>query len=320
MDTNKKALIIFDTDIGGDCDDAGALAMTHRLCDLGEAELLAVTGCYESPYVAGCIDAINTYYNRKVPVGVNYGTDAYPDTYTSGICNEFPSDYPAEKYSAGDRPEDAVRLIRRTLAAADAGSVTLVATGPLSTLAHLVKSGADDVSPLSGAELIADKVLRTVIMGGRFFGTWPMPIMLGDQPSVWEYNIRADVPAAKTVCDTWPGELVFSSFEIGLWTVTMREYTAKAPKDDPVRRAYEIFEAIPGNNEKGRQSWDHTAMLYAIRPDAGYYHLHPYGRISVTDEGVTEWHADASARHTYLIPRAEYNEVEHVIDSLVMPE
>ena len=320
MDTNKKALIIFDTDIGGDCDDAGALAMTHRLCDLGEAELLAVTGCYESPYVAGCIDAINTYYNRKVPVGVNYGTDAYPDTYTSGICNEFPSDYPAEKYSAGDRPEDAVRLIRRTLAAADAGSVTLVATCPLSTLAHLLKSGADDVSPLSGAELIADKVLRTVIMGGRFFGTWPMPIMLGDQPSVWEYNIRADVPAAKTVCDTWPGELVFSSFEIGLWTVTMREYTAKAPKDDPVRRAYEIFEAIPGNNEKGRQSWDHTAMLYAIRPDAGYYHLHPYGRISVTDEGVTEWHADASARHTYLIPRAEYNEVEHVIDSLVMPE
>ena len=320
MDTNKKALIIFDTDIGGDCDDAGALAMTHRLCDLGEAELLAVTGCYESPYVAGCIDAINTYYNRKVPVGVNYGTDAYPDTYTSGICNEFPSDYPAEKYSAGDSPEDAVRLIRRTLAAADAGSVTLVATGPLSTLARLVKSGADDVSPLSGAELIADKVLRTVIMGGRFFGTWPMPIMLGDQPSVWEYNIRADVPAAKTVCDTWPGELVFSSFEIGLWTVTMREYTAKAPKDDPVRRAYEIFEAIPGNNEKGRQSWDHTAMLYAIRPDAGYYHLHPYGRISVTDEGVTEWHADASARHTYLIPRAEYNEVEHVIDSLVMPE
>lgn len=320
MDTNKKALIIFDTDIGGDCDDAGALAMTHRLCDLGEAELLAVTGCYESPYVAGCIDAINTYYNRKVPVGVNYGTDAYPDTYTSGICNEFPSDYPAEKYNSGDRPEDAVRLIRRTLAAADAGSVTLVATGPLSTLARLVKSGADDVSPLSGAELIADKILRTVIMGGRFFGTWPMPIMLGDQPSLWEYNIRADVPAAKTVCDTWPGELVFSSFEIGLWTVTMREYTAKAPKDDPVRRAYEIFEAIPGNNEKGRQSWDHTAMLYAIRPDAGYYHLHPYGRINVTDEGVTEWHADASARHTYLIPRAEYNEVEHVIDSLVMPE
>ena len=38
-----KAKIIFDTDIGGDCDDAGTLAMLHRLCDKGEAELLAVT-------------------------------------------------------------------------------------------------------------------------------------------------------------------------------------------------------------------------------------------------------------------------------------
>jgi len=319
MENSKKALIIFDTDIGGDCDDAGALAMTHRLCDMGEAELIAVTGCYESPYVAGCIDAINAYYGRRVPVGVNYGTPAYPDTYTSALCNEFESAYPAEKYDYV-KPEDAVRVIRRALAAAECRSVTLVATGPLSTLARLVKSGADDISPLSGAELIARSVLRTVVMGGRFFGTWPMPVMLGDQASVWEYNIRADIPAAQTVCDMWPGELVFSSFEIGLWTVTMREYTAKAPKDDPVRRAYEIFEAIPGNNERGRQSWDHTAMLYAIRPDAGYYHLHPYGRISVTDEGVTEWHADDTAKHTYLIPCADYKEIERVIDSLVLPE
>lgn len=320
MEEKKKALIIFDTDIGGDCDDAGALAMTHRLCDLGEAELIAVTGCYESPYVAGCIDAINTYYKRQVPVGVNYGTPAYPDTYTSKICNEFPSDYPAEKFGAAEGPEDAVKLIRRSLEAAEDMSITLVATGPLSTLARLVKSGADDISPLTGVELIARKVKRTVIMGGRFTGTWPMPIMTGDPRYASEYNIRADIPAAKAVCDMWPGELVFSSFEIGLWTVTMREYTQKAPKDDPVRRSYEIFEAIPGNNEKGRQSWDHTAMLYAIRPDAGYYHLHPYGRISVDDEGVTEWHADDSARHTYLIPCADYEEVVRAIDSLVLPE
>ena len=42
--------IIFDTDIGCDCDDAGALALLHRLCDKGEARLLAVTHCQNSPY------------------------------------------------------------------------------------------------------------------------------------------------------------------------------------------------------------------------------------------------------------------------------
>ena len=64
--------IIFDTDLGGDCDDAGTLAMLHRLCDKGEAELLAVTHCYATPWNAGAIDAINRYYGREVPVGINY--------------------------------------------------------------------------------------------------------------------------------------------------------------------------------------------------------------------------------------------------------
>ena len=43
MENKKPVRIIYDTDLGGDCDDAGTLAMLHRLCDLGEAELLAVT-------------------------------------------------------------------------------------------------------------------------------------------------------------------------------------------------------------------------------------------------------------------------------------
>ena len=49
----KPVKIIFDTDIGWDCDDAGTLAMLHRLCDKGEAELLAVTHCFATPYLAG---------------------------------------------------------------------------------------------------------------------------------------------------------------------------------------------------------------------------------------------------------------------------
>ena len=64
---NKPVKIIYDTDIGYDCDDAAALAMIHRLCDRGEAELLAVTHCFSTPYVSGCIDSINCYYGRQVP-------------------------------------------------------------------------------------------------------------------------------------------------------------------------------------------------------------------------------------------------------------
>ncbi len=318
MSAADKIKIIFDTDIGGDCDDAGALAMLHRLCDLGEAELLAVTACYASPYVAGCIDAINCYYGRVVPVGINYGSDsAEPGVYAGPLCNEFPSRYPAETYGTENAAPDTLVLLRQTLAEAEDHSITLTATGSMSSLARLVQSPADDISPLTGKELIEQKVLRTVVMGGRFFGTWPMPVMTGDPAGRAEWNIRSDIPASQILCSEWPGELIFSSFEIGLWCVTMRDYVNKAPQDDPVRRAYELH---PCGRLHGRESWDHTALLYAVRPDAGYWNLHPYGRVSVDDEGVTRWHAEESGKHSYLLPREDYETVRQIIDDLVLAQ
>ena len=120
MDTKQKVKIVFDTDIGGDCDDAGALAMLHRLCDLGEAQLVAVTASYASPFVAGCIDA--------------------------------------------------VKLLRKVLSQAENHSITFVVTGSMTTAAGLVCSTPDEFSPLFGKELISQKICRTVVMGGSFYG------------------------------------------------------------------------------------------------------------------------------------------------------
>lgn len=314
-----KVKIIFDTDIGSDCDDAGALALLHRLCDLGEAELLAVTACHSNENVAGCIDAINTYYGRKVPVGINYDRQQYAggSVYDKALCQELPNDYPASSLKGEGKPEDSLHLLRRMLAAAEDKSITLVATGPFSSLARLVESKGDEFSPLNGRDLIEEKVLRTVVMGGRFYGTWPMPITLSDGFVVtWEWNIKGDKLAAQKVCELWPGELVFASYELGQYTITMKEYARTAPREDPVRRAYELHP----QGRYGRESWDHTAMLYAVRPDAGYYYLHPWGRIRVDDEAVTHWQKDEKGKHTYLIPRVEYDEVRSTIDQLVLPQ
>ena len=314
MNTEKKPItkIIFDTDIGGDCDDTGALAMLHRLCDMGECELLAVTACYASPYVAGCIDSINRYYGRQVPVGILHGKAPQEMIYTESLCKEFENDYPPENT---DNVPSSVTVMRRALADADDNSVTLCATGSMASLAALLASDADDISPLDGKALIEKKVLRTVVMGGRFFGTWPMPIVLGGGTVVnGEWNICLDIPAAQKMCREWPVELIFSSFEIGLWCVTMKGYAQTAPKEDPVRRAYELH---PAGRVNGRESWDHTALLYAVRPDAGYWNLHPHGRITVEDDGVTVWHPEDGGRQTYLMPREDYDVIRDVIDGLV---
>lgn len=309
----SKKQIIFDTDIGGDCDDAGALALLHRLCDLGEAELLATTHCYSSPYVAGCLDAINTYYGRQVPVGINHAS--YTDDegrYAKALCESFPHRYPS--HTAATVP-DSVALIRQILAKAEEQSVTLVAVGDMRTMARLLRSEGDEASPLSGKELIAAKLDRTVLMGGRFFESWPMPIYadnkIGAKLVDWEWNIHGAIADAKQVCQEWPGTLVFSSYEIGSYIHTMVGYNAKAPVDSPVRMAYDLRV-----HDKGRCSWDHTAVLEAIRPDT-YWHYHAFGRICVDDEGITRWTPSQDCRHTYLLPKVDYEEIRRLIDSLV---
>src|SRR5210317_344424 len=65
--------IIFDTDMGSDCDDVGALALLNIYADQGKAEIL---GCIYSsgkiPYGVGVIDAINTYFGRPdTPIGAD---------------------------------------------------------------------------------------------------------------------------------------------------------------------------------------------------------------------------------------------------------
>ena len=315
----KSKKIIFDTDIGWDCDDAGALALIHSLCNRGEAELLAVTATYYHRYVAGCIDAINRFYGRIVPVGVNYARrDTFVEAehpentyvgYAKPICEEFPNSYKDGK------AEDSIRLMRKILANQADNSVTIVATGTQTCLAQLLKSDADDISELSGVELIKKKVERTVVMGGRFKDTWPMPIVeRGVGELVAEYNITGDIPSAKFVCDNWPGELVFSSYEIGNYCITLKnvKYDEKAP--NPVAYAYKLF-----GFSKGRESWDLTAALYGIRPEHDYYYLHEFGKVNVSDEGVTTWEKSDKFRQSYLLPRKDYsfvvNDIESVIES-----
>lgn len=36
-------------------------------------------------------------------------------------------------------------------------------------------------------------------------------------------------------------------------------------------------------------TWDLTSVLYAVRPDAGYFELSPAGRVTVDDDGFTRF-------------------------------
>ncbi len=69
--------VILDTDIGSDCDDAGAMAVLHKLADKGEVKILGVIySSGKNKFGIGVCDAINTYYGRgDLPLGQNIKDD-----------------------------------------------------------------------------------------------------------------------------------------------------------------------------------------------------------------------------------------------------
>jgi hypothetical protein len=85
-------VVIFDTDMGSDCDDAGALAVLHALADMGELKILGVVfSSGKNRYGVGVCDAINTYYGRgDLPLGQYQGTDVGDprDSYSKRIATD----------------------------------------------------------------------------------------------------------------------------------------------------------------------------------------------------------------------------------------
>lgn len=308
----KPVKIILDTDMGGDCDDAGALAMLHALADQGACEILAVTHCCRGKQYGACIEAINRYYGKgEIPVGVfadDSAASAGNDVYASLVASRFPSE---TDYA------DSVMLLRKTLAQAEDESITLAVIGSMYTMRRLLESKADAASCLNGKELILRKIRRTVVMGGRFHAVWPDPIVFSNGYVVdTEFNIRDDIPSARYVCGNWPGELILCSYEIGYPIITAQEFQRAAAEDNPAAMCYRLWHERTGANGFGRESWDPATVLYAVRPEECIWKLHPYGKIDVDEKGITTWQP-AEGRHSFLLENRSREEAAALINGLL---
>ena len=72
--TKKPVPVIFDTDMGPDYDDVGAIAMLHAFADKGEAQILATIASTKYEGVGPVLSVLNTYFKRAMlPIGVPRG-------------------------------------------------------------------------------------------------------------------------------------------------------------------------------------------------------------------------------------------------------
>jgi inosine-uridine nucleoside N-ribohydrolase len=277
--------IILDTDIGPDYDDVGATAFLHAMADSGRAEILATISCNRDSLVVPTLDVLNTYFGKPdIPTGAPT-TDgvsmASSQHWPDSLVERFPHRITSTKLAP-----DAVVQYRSILADQPDHSVVIVTVGFLTNLSNLLKSGADQASPLNGMDLVEKKVKRLVSMAGKF-------------PEGKEFNVHMDSAASRYCLEKWPTEIIFSGFEIGEKVKTGLKLVSLGRPDNPVREAYRIAMSHSSEDASGRMSWDQTALCIAV------YGIEPFfsdvrGRIVVNSNGSNGWENNQEGKHSYV--------------------
>jgi len=300
-----KPAVIFDTDMGNDVDDALALVMLYDADAKGLIDLKAVTISKDNPYSAVFTDILNLYYGfGNLPTGVVKDGKTKDDGHFARKIAELKNADGLYVYARAcldnAQLEDAVKTMRRALAACADNEAVLIIVGFSTNFARLLESAADDISPLDGAALVAKKVDFVSVMAGNF----EKPANAADKTKK-EYNVYLDAPAAQRAWALCPRPVIFSGFEVG--------EAVKFPQDslknlyggaqNPAYKAYEFFAWVADkkNGRHDRPCWDLTSVLYAVYPQSPYFRLSEAGTVTSDAEGFTAFKPQANGLHRYLI-------------------
>jgi len=301
----KPIRLILDTDMLTDCDDAAALAMLHAMADDGEVEILATIVSSSYPMSAAVVNAINTYYNRPdIPIGApKHGSGVYRDNsvFLDKVASEFP-----HKLTSNEEAPDAVEVYRKILSTEEDKSVIILTIGYMSNLANLLRSQPDDISPLSGVELVNRKVSEWVCMGGNF------PIDSAKD----NVNFTRDCCSAVYTIRNWPGKVTFVGREIGhnIFVGDKLKYTSTS---NPVRRAYELHRGYhnPGGN-LDHHTADPCAVLYAVRGLRDYWDAEE-GYMDIKDDCSFVWKKANGTKQQRLIQKMERPKMAKILEELM---
>ncbi len=296
--TKEAKQIIFDTDIGMDCDDAAALGILLNAHKRGECEILAITASTGRDGATATVNAICDYYGvNGIPVGRMKRM-----LQCDGVNNYARA--VMEKYGTEDVETDAVPLLRKTLAEA-AGKVSVIAVGPLSNLEELLKSKADEFSPLCGADLVKQKVDKLYVMIGSF------PQNFGGK-RFREWNLLQDVPAARYVIENWGTKKVYLPHEIGAAV-----FTEMGQNENPVwysMKNFAIANGVDISNGYRRESWDPVTCMIALNENNPLFIYSPEGTVTVDGDCVTLFEEKTGGLDKYLSVNSDLKGIEKLLN------
>lgn len=204
-----------------------------------------------------------------------------------------------------------VPVLRYALANA-IGRVDILTAGPYNNLYDLLNSTADSISPLSGAQLVAQKVGTLYSMGGQYplstaavGGEYNFGNISGFTTTVW--------PITNTILTTWPTPIVFIGFELGPYASCGAYYGLTTT--DPIGYYYANW----GIAANGRQGWNEISALVALRGPAmaGFSTVAGTNAIN-TATGFNTFTAGPGT-HCYVVPLVSQRALQQAIDGICAP-
>ena len=299
----KPIPVIFDSDMGPDYDDVGAITLLHAFADSGYINILATIASTKYEGVAAVFNVLNTYFNKPgILIGVPKGKALElkdNQHWTDTILQNYP-----HKIKKNDEAVSAAEAYRRSLASQADGSVTIITVGFLTNLADLLRSLPDKYSTLNGRDLVNKKVKQLVSMAGSF-------------PAGNEFNVRMDAPASQYVFDNWPTTILLSGVEIGFTITTgLPLVNNRSIHNSPVKDVYRISIPLSPQDSAGRMSWDQTAVLMAVKGYRPWWKIEK-GKMIVADNGSNQWSKE-NLSHSYIIEAQHPSIVRELIDQLMM--
>ncbi len=297
--------VILDTDIGPDYDDVGAMALLHAFADKGEAKILATISCNAFETTGPTLSVLNTYFNRpEIPIGIvknNFPNQDCKQRWAQAIVAKYP-----HHLKSNEEAIEAVALYRKILSSQDDKSVIIITVGFFTNLADLLASSSDEYSSLNGRDLVLKKVKRVVSMAAGIGN---------DGVSAHEFNVYADANAARKVFADWPTPILLSGFEIGEKIITGgRLIKNESIRQSPVKEAYQVA-LTSDHNLLGRNSWDQTAVLVAIKGYAPYFNIKKVN-FEIREDGRNV--LITGEKFDYLTTKMPPVEVADVIEELMM--
>ncbi|KRA24932.1 hypothetical protein ASD65_11195 [Microbacterium sp. Root61] len=268
-------MLIVDTDIQDDVDDVGALAVACALEKEG-VTLVGVAVSTPSVWGARAATAVLRHYANLAPVALERGPDVFgPEEFARGISRTFGT----------DRVDDfapPVPLLRRVIAESSE-PVTIAAIGFHPNLVALMDSRPDEHSSLAGIDLIRERDVRLVVMGGCFDERGPRA----------EYNFARSPELTARLFTSWPGRIDVVPWEVGDGVITGENLIDHHGYASPVTIAY----LLHSGHRSGRPSWDPITILVASERSAPGLSWSERGTVSIGALGESHFAPVASGTH-----------------------